>query len=451
MIKEKKMPAPTEKQWLLGNLGKFYQKPLTYIAEAKQEVGDIFEIKSPFGKLIAIANPAYIKHVLQDNNKNYHKGMAYRVTKPLLGEGLLTSEGEFWRKQRRLIQPAFHKAKLENLFDIMQETTKTVIEEWKKTYKNGDKINISKEMNRLALLIVSKSLFQSDISAEIDTISDNLEKSLERAIERIKKPWLLPVWIPTLANLREQKIQETLKGVVRKIIEQRKSEQVVYDDLLDMLMQARDEENENPMTEQQLLDEVMTIFLAGHETTANALAYSFLLLTQHQEEGQKVFEEVKNLLGREPLSYVNSRSLEYTKLVIQETLRMYPPAWVITRFSLAEDQIGEYKIDAETGVVINIFTMHHLEEYWDKPEEFIPERFKTEKFKNLPKFVYLPFGGGPRICIGEHFAFLEMTTILSLISQSFFFKEIREYKLELLPLLTLRPKEDIELYIYHRE
>lgn len=451
MTSYEKLPQPSNKHWFLGNIWEFHKDPLHYIPQSRAEVGDIFAMKSPFGKFVAVSNPEYIKHILQDNNKNYHKGIAYNITKPLLGEGLLTSEGDFWRQQRRLAQPAFYKTRLEKLFDIIKSTVQELMADWKKKYTDGDTINISEEMNRLALMIVANSLFQSDVKAEMNVISENLDIAMQRAIERIRKPWLLPLWLPTPENLREQKVIHILKEVIQKIIAERKASQQTYEDLLDMLLHAQDQESGHQMTEKQLLDEVMTIFLAGHETTANALGYAFLLLNQHPQINQKLFAEGNDFLATQPLNFVNSRNLTYTKLVIQETLRMYPPAWTISRASLAPDKIGNYEIDAKTNVLMNIFAMHHLEEFWEKPHEFIPERFESERFKNMPKFVYFPFGGGPRLCIGEQFAMLEMIVALTLINQAFYFETIEGYTLELLPLITLRPKEAIKLKIYHRK
>ena len=451
MKQKNKLPNPSEKHWLLGNVGKFYADPLYYIQNASEEVGDIFKLSSPFVDIITITNPEHIKHVLQNNNKNYHKGLSYRRVKPLIGEGLLTSEDDFWRQQRRLAQPAFYKARLERLFEIMQETVQDFIAEWKEKYKDGDKVNFSIEMNRLALLIVSNALFQSDVKAEMQIITENLEQALKRAMERIQKPWLLPMWIPTPENLKEQKVLHLMKDVIRKIIVKRKSEDKSYDDLLDMLLHAQDEESGVKMTEKQLMDEVTTIFMAGHETTANALAYAFYLLNKHPEANQKLYKEGTEMLANEGLNFGNSRNLTYTKQVIQETLRMYPPAWVISRLSLAEDTIGDYKIPPRTNVLINIFTMHHLEKYWEEPEQFKPERFEEEAFSKVHKFVYFPFGGGPRLCIGEQFAWLEMILAITHINQAFSFEAVEGYELELLPLITLRPKEDIQLRIFHRE
>jgi len=450
MNHHKVIPSPSDSHWLFGNLVHFHKDMLHYIQEARKETGDIFALKSPFGKFVALTNPKYIKYVLQDNNKNYHKGMAYNTAKPLVGEGLLTSEGDFWRQQRRLIQPAFYKTRLQQLFDIMHKTVQTFVEEWKREYKDGDTINISVEMNRLALMIVANTLFQSDVGEEMKKISENLEKTMERAIERIKTPWIPPLWFPTPENLKEQKVIHTLKAIIQKIIAERKAGKETYEDLLDMLLNSQDEESGIQMTEKQLLDEVITIFMAGHETTANALAYTFFTLNNHKEVNEKLFEEGKSFLTKERLNFSNSRALKYTQLVIQESLRMYPPAWIISRRSLAEDQIAAYKIEPKTNVMINIFAMHHLEEYWEKPNEFIPERFESESFKSLPKYVYFPFGGGPRLCIGEQFAMLEMILALTLINQNFYFQAIENYQLELLPLITLRPKEDIKLRIYKR-
>ncbi|GAB4411616.1 MAG: hypothetical protein OHK0053_38340 [Microscillaceae bacterium] len=447
-------PSPQHQHWLLGNLLDFRRNhnSIPYLQEKQKELGDIHWIRLPFGhRLFAITRPDYIKHVLQDNNKNYTKGIAYNALRPLLGNGLLTSEGDFWRKQRRLAQPAFHKNRLESLTQTMIKATLELIEGWEAQYTEDQSINVSREMNHLALLVVSSALFKSDVKAEMDLIGEHLGILIEGAAHDIQYPLLAKIRLPTSYNRRRRKALEALHQLITGIIEKRRKDPQSYDDLLDMLLKARDEETGEGMDDQQLKDEVMTIFMAGHETTANALTYAWLLLARHPEVAQKMHAEIAEKLGSEAPQLENIRELRYTRMVIDETLRLYPPAWTVSRRSIEADQIDGYYIPPRTNILMSTYVVHRLPELWEQPDVFWPERFETQKVKNLPRYAYFPFGGGPRLCIGDQFALLEMQVALALISQRYSLQEQRPNHLQPLPLITLRPKDHVFLQLEKRK
>lgn len=442
-------PSPKEKHWFFGNVGSLVRDFLGFMKKTVAEVGPIAWLTSPLVKICIIFDPEMIKYVVQENNKNYTKGMVFRHLIPILGNGLLTSEGEFWRRQRRLAQPAFHKQRLAEMVNSMVECTKELIREWEEKYPEGSKINITKEMNRIALVIVSSALFKSDVKKEFSSINQNLTFLVEVITKRFRFPFLPPLWVPTRLNLKQKAAIKELDKVIQNIIDKKRKTGASEKegDLLDMLMEAVDEETGEKMSDKQLRDEVMTIFLAGHETSANALAYLWLLLSENPQAERKVVEEIQNLLqGRAPEAE-DLKNLVYLRQVIHETLRLFPPVYAFERCSIEEDVIGGYHIPKRTNVIVPAFIVHRLPAYWDEPDQFRPERFESEKMKKMPRYAFFPFGGGPRLCIGDQFAIFEMLVVVSMLRQKFRLHKPEDYQLKLDPLVTLRPREDIVLLL----
>ncbi len=416
--------------------------------QCHQELGDIAWLQSPFRDVVLVFKPEYVKHMLQENNKNYTKSFGYDELEVLLGQGLLTSEGEYWKKQRRLAQPAFHKERIAYLVNIMGDVVMETIQQWKQQYKSGDEINITFEMNKLALEIVSRTLFQSDVSSdEINKLNDDLGVVIEVGAGRIRDPFKPPRWVPTSENRQSKKSVKDIRGLVLRIIEKRIKEEKRHDDLLDMLIHSVDEITGEKMSMNALLDEVMTIFIAGHETTANALAFAWYLLATHPAEKQKLMDEI-NTLSTERPEMMNLRDLKFHRMVIDETLRLYPPGWIIGRQAIQADKLGEYDIPAKCTCGIPAYVIQRSKTYFKDPDSFIPERFNEENISSIPKYAYFPFGGGPRLCIGQMFAIYEMQIAIFLLWKHFDFSIQDGYQLELEPLITLRTKKPISMNIY---
>lgn len=319
---------------------------------------------------------------------------------------------------------------------------------WEKL--EGVELNISAEMNRVALDIVSKSLFISDVESEIDKISAWVTVAIEMGAERIRNPFKLPTWVPTPSNLKQNKAVAVLDEVITGIIEKRRADSVNYNDLLSMLMEARDEDTGEGMSNRQLRDEVMTIFIAGHETTANALTWALYLLAQNPEIEKKLQEEIDTVLQGRPVSFEDLRQLQYTRQVIDETMRIYPPAWIIGRKNVEDDEIGGYHIPAGTNCLIPTICIHRSPKYWENPMVFNPERFSPDRVKEQKKYTYFPFGGGPRLCIGNNFALMEMQVVLASIMQRYSMQLKDTTPIELDPLITLRPKQNVYLKLVRR-
>lgn len=434
----KKIPE-AEKHWLFGSIYYFFKDSYGFCLKNIDKYESIYRVSTPIRHVFICHDPDIIKHILQDNNKKYHKSFGYEILKLLLGEGLLTSEDDFWRKQRRLAQPAFHRQRLANLNDLMLNFSIELADKLEKKADNRD-LNLAPEMMETTLKIVSKSLFGSDVEHLVEKVSHNLDIVLEAAMKRIKNPLHPPVWFPTPSNFVEKKGMNALIEVVSGIISKRRNDTTQKDDLLSMLMEAKDEETGEQMSDKQLLDECMTIFLAGHETTAVGMSWLIYCLIENPEVADKLYKEIDEVLeGRNP-TIEDLRNLSYTKLVVDESLRLYPPAWIIGRRSLEVDHFKGYEIPADSNVLFPTFAVQRDPRWWDEPDKFIPERFSKENSSKRHKYVYFPFGGGPRLCIGNNFALMEMQILTVVLMQRFKFKLKEGFEPELDPLITLRPK-----------
>lgn len=425
--------------FLFGSALDFKKDSIAFITNTEKQFPDFARFRFAYIRMVYLTHPDYVKHVMQTNNKNYKKGIEYEHLKPVLGEGLLTSEGDFWLRQRRLAQPAFHKDRIASFFSIMVNSTQSLLDEWEKKLDNKT-TDIHAEMMHLALDIVAKTLLSADVKSESNEIERALSVAIEESYHRVKTLINFPLWVPVPRHLRYNSHRKKLDDVVNKIIEQRRSSTQKFDDLLEMLMNVEDEDTKERMSDKQLRDEVMTIFLAGHETTANALTWAFYLLAKNPEVKTKLLDEIKTVLNGKTPSFEELKNLHYTQQVIHEVLRLYPPAWALGRSALADDNIDGYPIKKGDNILISPYVIHRSPRFWEKPDEFIPERFTPEKMKDMHKFVYFPFGGGPRFCIGNNFAMMEMQIILPMILQKFeiHLKSNQDVLPE--PLVTLRPR-----------
>lgn len=447
-------PAPRHRGWpLVGSTFPFISDPLGFLLRLQEQYERLSVVRVLRRDLNILQTAEDVKYVLQENNRNYHKSEAYKILATFLGNGLLTSEEDFWRRQRKLAQPAFYKQRLALMADMMAQETEALVADWQ-AHDVALPRDISKDMMRLTLNIVTKALFSTDVGDRISGISAALDDIMHFADQTLKSFIRPPLSIPTPRNKKflaaVAKVEEVIYGIINGRREERKrNPDLRHDDLLDMLMHTRDEETGEMMSDGQLRDEVTTIFMAGHETTANALSWAFYLLAKHPEVVEKIREEGKAVFAKEETStFEKARELKYTLQVVQEVLRLYPPAWVISRRSLAEDQIGPYLFPPNSYFLISPYTLHRRPEYWDAPDVFNPDRFSEENSKNRPTYAYLPFGGGPRLCIGNNFALMEMQLVLAILLRDFEVSLLSEDQIiEPEPMVTLRPKGGVFLKI----
>lgn len=454
---QKAMPPKAAGGWPIGSARLLVADPLDFFKNFIPRYGGIFQITSVFVKvmrqfdwIMVVSDPDMVKNIMQDNNRNYVKSHSYKVLEILLGHGLLTSEGDFWRKQRRLMQPAFHKDRMASFVNIMANAGEEMVTNWKKL-PDAAEVNVSKDMMGMTLNIVCRAMFGTDVSDAMEVVNREFDKANEMLITRIKGPIRIPIHWPTLGNHRERKTYDAIKKVVADIIDKRRKSTERFDDLLAMLMEIQDEETGERMSNSQIQDEVITIFLAGHETTAVALSWLMLCLDQNPEVEAKLKEEAERVLRGATPRIEHLRELEYTRMVIDETLRLYPPAWVIGRQSIANDEMGGYQVPKRTNCIIPVYYIHRDPLHWENPEQFIPERFNKQNSVGRHKFVYFPFGGGPRLCIGNSFAIMEMQIIVATIVQHVQLRKSKDFTIKKEPLITMRPAPHLRMNLMQKK
>jgi cytochrome P450 len=437
---------PGPKGHLLGdNLREYAQDPLGFLSGSAREHGDAVRLRFMGQTFYLLSHPDLIEYVLVENNRNFTKTRILRRNRRLLGEGLLTSEGGFWRRQRRLAQPAFHRKRVAAYGEVMVALAERSLDGW----RDGETIDVHEEMMRLTLEIVAKCLFDADVGSEAKDVGSAMKVALEdfssqRSLIRIPKS------IPTPHNLRFERAARRLERIVRTIIEERrKSEDEDRGDLLSMLMLAEDESGEQ-MTDKQLRDEVMTLFLAGHETTANALTWTLWLLSLNATAEVGLVEELGRVLGGRAPTVADLPNLPYVERVIKESMRLYPPAWVMGREAIGECEVGGYRMPAGTTALISQWVVHRDPRYHHDPQRFDPDRWTAEYEEALPRFAYFPFGGGPRQCIGAGFAMTEARLILATVAQRFTMELAPGQRVEPYPSITLRPKQGIRMSLAER-
>ena len=434
---------------VVGAAPQVFKDPLGFFENIFQRYGDTTYFRIGGNEFYILGHPDHVQYVLQKNHRNYQKGPNYEKLKPLLGEGLVTSDGDHWLRQRRLIQPAFHRKRLAELVSVMTGATDEMLNRWQRFAQDGLPLDIADQFMHVTLDVVSRALFSTDTSGFAENISQNLPIILERTNERFFEVLDLSR-LPTPRNRRYLKALQELEKVVYGVIKKRRHSREMYDDLLTMLLEATDEETGEKMTDQQLRDEVMTLYLAGHETTSNALSWCYYLLAQHSQVVQKLRTEVDQILqGRTP-TYEDLPNLKYTRMVIDETLRVYPSVWSIARTPIVVDEIDGYEIKPGVNVVLVPYITHRHPAFWNDPEKFDPERFSPGRSANWHPFAYFPFGGGPRLCIGNSFALMESTLILAMITQRFHLELVADQMVESQPVVTLRPRYGIQMMLHQR-
>lgn len=423
------------------------RNPIAFLTGLANQYGDLVYFKLGPMQVFLVNNPDYIRDVLVTHNRNFMKGEGLQRAKRLLGEGLLTSEGEFHLRQRRLAQPAFHRQRIAGYAMTMVEYAARACDEW----RAGAERDIARDMMRLTLAIAGKTLFDADVESEADEIGEALTATFELFNSMTLPFSRLLARLPLPASKRFQKARDRLDATIYRIIDERRASGEDRGDLLSMLIAARDEEGDGSgMTNEQLRDEAMTIFLAGHETTANALAWTWYLLSQNPEVEARFHAEVDEVLKGEPATAEDFPRLRYTEMVFAESMRLYPPAWIIGRRALGDYQINGYSIPASSILVMSQFVTHHDPRFFPNPFRFDPERWTPEARESRPKFSYFPFGGGPRLCIGESFAWMEGALVLATIAQRFKMRLAPGHQVELRPMVTLRPKHGMRMILESR-
>ncbi|MSU33588.1 MAG: cytochrome P450 [Pedosphaera sp.] len=451
------LPIPprvtSPRHWLLGPAYYAQRDPLRVIPQWIRECGDIFTITSPLGKAAVVATPELAHQVLVARSARYQKkSRAYAVLRLLLGNGLVTSEGEFWRGQRKLVQPAFHRRRLDALFGMMVERVTDCIERLALDASGTVPVDMTPILSHLTLDIIARAMFSSDVAGSAADVSRHIAILNQYALRLLRQPWLflLPRGIPTPFNGAQVRSFRGLNRIVADIIQARRKEPGAHDDLLAMLLSAVEEGTGRGMTDEQLRDEVMTIFVAGHETTANAMAWLLHLVSQNSAIEERLLEEIDAHWPAGGLTLESLGAFPYVRQVIEESLRIYPSIWSIGRQCTKEDELGGYRIPVGMNVVVPIFYFHWSERYWDEPGEFEPSRFAPRHRPSAEPLIYFPFGAGPRSCIGNHFALQELMILTILLHRNYQFLSVPGFRVEPDPLITLRPRYGMQLQVRPR-
>ena len=440
-----KFPPGPPPNLIRSLFGAMQQNPLDYFTAMAQDYGDVSGMRIGKFRSLFINHPDLIEDVLVNNSRKYHKGRILQANKYLFGEGLLTSEGDFWLRQRRLAQPAFHRARVSAYAATMAEYTEQLIATW----RNGEERDIHEEMMQLALRIVGKTLFDADVTRDAKEVGETLDILLHIAAN-FGRTILVPLWVPTPRNIRAKLGIKRLEKVIYRIIADRRASGRDTGDLLSILLQAQDEDGTH-MNDRQLRDETITLFLAGHETTANTLSWTWWLLAQNPAVEKKLHEELDGFLGGRAPSVDDLPKLTYLSQVLTESLRLYPTAWGMARLAAEEHEIAGYPVRPGYGVAFAQWVMHRDARWYDAPLEFRPERWENGLAKQLPRFAYFPFGGGPRQCIGNTFALMEASVVLATVGQRFRFALAPDHKVTPLASITLRPKNGIQVRLEARK
>jgi cytochrome P450 len=442
------VPHGPKGNFLLGVMPEFNRDSLAFLERLARDYGDVVRTRFLYISAYFIYHPDYIEYVLASNSRNFIKPDSLRSPffHRLVGNGLLTSEGDFWRRQRRLAQPAFHRERINNYARIMVRDTNEMLVNWR-----DDEIrDTHRDMMRLTMEIVTHTLFNANVSDDADKVARALATLVEPFSSQATLKWILDNRLPTPANRRFHKVAAELDEVIYRIIGQRRSGvNQEQDDLLSMLLQAHDEDG-SQMTDKQLRDEVITLFLAGQETTALTLVWAWYLLAQHTEAEAKLWQELDEVLkGRTPEAS-DVPQLKFTEMIAKEAMRLYPPAYVVGREAVNACEIGGYPIPPRAQVFMPTWVVHRDARFFEEPDKFRPERWTPEFINNLPKYAYFPFGGGPRICIGNTFAMMEIVLLMATIAQKFRLSLVTKHPVELQPAMSLRPRNGIRMKIERR-
>jgi cytochrome P450 len=421
---------------IVGQLPAFRRRPLAFLQKMAREYGDIAYFRLGPQHAFLLSHPEHIRDVLVTRQSNFTKSRALQRARLLLGDGLLTAEGQFHLRQRRLVQPAFHRERLAGYAAVMSKCALRMRERW----QDGATLEVSDEMMRLTMSVVGRTLFSADVDAGAREIGVAMTAVLE-----MFNMLLLPFSeylekLPLPSNRRFEKARDTLDGIIYGMIRERRASGEDRGDLLSMLLLSEDEEGGGGMTDQQVRDESLTLFLAGHETTANALTWTWYLLSQNPECEAKLHAEIDGVLGGRAPGFDDLPNLRYTEMVIAEAMRLYPPAWAIGRKSIEAFEIGGLELPAQSICILSPYVTHRDARWYANPVRFDPERWTPEAKEARPKFSYFPFGGGARVCIGERFAWMEGVLVLATLAQKWKLRLVEGHRVEPKPLITLRTR-----------
>jgi cytochrome P450 len=431
----------------MGSLAEYKRDPIGMLQKLRREYGDFARCRLGPYVVYALANPAYIRHVLQDNNSNYIRGRFYERFKLFFGNGLLTTDGKFWFRHRRIAQPLFHRRRVEAFSDRITSSAELLIERWSTHAQSGAEFDILAESMWYTLSVLGKVIFNVDLSNVAERIGPAVRLGVQAMMPQGNINDFIPTWAPTRLNRSIWSGQAALRECMQWIIDEHKTSKHETEDLISLLLQARDEDTHKPLSDEEIYDEVMTVFLAGHETTGSGLAWALYEISKHPYTVQRLREEMRNVLGDRTPTSADIPQLPYLAMTIQECLRIYPPIWGYTRDAVEQDEVDGFRIPAGSSVFVSPYVMHRHPTYWTNPEAFDPERFSPAVAVKRPRFAYFPFGGGPRQCIGIHLAILQLQLAVAMIIRKYDLQAVPGHPIERGALISLRPLHGIRMTV----
>lgn len=444
-MKASPLPPGPQGHFLVGALPEIRRDEVDYLMRLVREYGDVVYLRVVNHPVFILSHPRDIETVLLGKSSNFIKSVFLRESKALFGKGLLTSEGSLWQQERRLLQPVFHHDHVISYTRGMVESAAKMLGSW----RDGEERDVHQDMTRLTLEIVAKVLFGDGMAADTEQACEAFSGFFKQFDDRFGL-YLIPEWLPTPENIRYQRSIGRLDKIIYRVIRQKRANGGNAGDVLSHMLSIQ-QAGGNQITDRQLRDEMMTLFFTGHETTALALAWTFYLLGQHPEADARLFAEVDQVLGGRTPAFEDLPNLPFTEMVVKESLRLYPPAYGVVREALKDCEIGGYQIPAGATLAMFQYAVHRDPRYFERPEEFIPERWANDFAKSLPRCAYFPFGAGPRICIGNAFAQAEVPLLLAAIAQRFQIKLVPGHRVTTNASLTLRPLRGIRVTLKKRD
>lgn len=432
---------------LLNFMRQMNSRQIEFLQGWYDEYGDVILLDVMNDPTLLVSNPEMMREILVTKAKSFYKSADYRSTEKglarAMGQGLVTSEGDYWKRQRKLVQPAFHTKRIVEYADTMAQYTEEQVAAW----DGKERIDIAHEMAELTLRIVAKTIFNTAVA---DDDAEKMFATVEAVQDTAGGQTFFPSWVPTPTELRTRRALKAMDEIMEEYIAERRENPMDRGDLLSMLLLTEDEDG-NGMTDKQVRDEAVTMFLAGHETTANTMNWTFMLLAQNPQIEVKLHEELDRVLGGRTPTLQDLRELPYTEMVIKEAMRLMPPVPGAGRMAIEDVQIGDYLIPKNTNIFLFWYHTHHEEKYWEDAETFKPERFSPENEANIDRYTYLPFGGGPRVCIGNSFAMMEAHLLLATIAQKYKLRLVPNHKIVPDVRVTMFPRGGLPMTIHQRE
>lgn len=430
-------PGPPRRE-TIGLFGKLVNDRLGLMSGAAARYGDAVRIRIGPKALYLFNHPDHAKHVLADNPANYHKGIGLIEARRALGDGLLTSEGDLWRKQRTVIQPAFgHKRIAEQAGAIAQEAAALVIR--LRAHEGTGPVDVTREMTALTLGVLGRTLLATDLSG-FGTLGDTFEAVQDQAMFEMVSLSMVPDWVPLRKQLRFRQARREQQAIVRQVVDDRRAGPAgPVDDVLSRLISSTDQEADPRVRQQRLQDELITLLLAGHETTASTLSWAFYLADRHPEVWERLRAEATEVLGDRLPVYADLTRLSFTTMVVEESMRLYPPVWALTRVAQQADEVGGWHVPAGADVMICPYTLHRNPQFWPEPDRFDPERFGPGGAARSNRYAYIPFGAGPRFCVGNHLGMMEAVFVIAVVA--------RELRLAAVPGFRAVPRPNLSLRV----